>query len=90
MTTPTPLLSGVGFADDAVVRFVVDRCVGRPRLLVAGGALVGGVRAWSAGWGQSALVSEIAMRAAFSSTMAALRANAAVRAFRARLLTARG
>ncbi len=40
--------------------------------------------------GQSAPVSEIAVRAAFSSTIALLRANAAVRALTARLLTARG
>jgi hypothetical protein len=39
---------------------------------------------------QSAPVSEIAMRAAFSSTMVLSRANAAVRALTARLLTARG
>jgi len=40
--------------------------------------------------GQSAPVSEIAMRAAFSSTIVLSRANAAVRALTARLLIGRG
>ena len=42
------------------------------------------------GPGQSVPVSEIAVRAAFSSTVGLLRANAAVRALTARLFTARG
>ena len=52
-------------------------------------ALCRGVRRGD-GAGQSAPVSEIAMRAAFSSTMELLRANAEVSALTARLLIARG
>jgi hypothetical protein len=42
------LLTGVDLADDAVIRFAVGRGMGRPRLLVAGGAFVGAVMVLSA------------------------------------------
>jgi hypothetical protein len=43
------VLSVVDFADDAVIGFAGVGGVGRPRLLVAGGAVVGVVTGWSAG-----------------------------------------
>jgi hypothetical protein len=43
------LLTVVDLAEDAVIRFVDDRGVGRPRLLVAGGAFVCQVMVSSAG-----------------------------------------
>jgi hypothetical protein len=88
------VLSVVDLADDGVICVADDRGVRRPRPRGADGALVGSVVGCSGGVtdgaGQSAPVSEMAMRAAFSSTMELLRANAAVRALTARLLIARG
>ena len=67
---------------------------GMPRPVGPGGALVGAgdvlVASVKERRVQSPPLSVTAMRAAFSSTMALFRANAAVRALMARLFTARG
>lgn len=63
-----------------------------PRRRGAGRGVVFAVAGWWSGWlgGHSAVTSVMAVRAAVSSTMGLLSANAAVRAWMARLLTARG
>ena len=88
------LLPAAERADDGASAGADVGGMSRPRRHGAGRGLVGGVAGWSSGWrwwgGHSAVTSATAARVEDSSTMALSAANAATRAWTARLLTARG
>jgi hypothetical protein len=88
------LLAATERVDDRVIEGADVWDVSRPRRRGAGRGLVVGVARWSSGcrcWGgHSAVTSATAARVEDWSTMALSAANAATRAWRARLFTARG
>ena len=93
-TDAVPLLPAAERADDGAIEDADVGDVSRPRRRGAGRGLVVGVAWWSSGWracgDHSVVTSATAARVEDSSTMALSAANAATRAWTARLLTARG
>ena len=94
VTSRASVLPAAERADDGASAGADVGDVIRPRRHGAGRGLVVGVAGWSSGWrwcgDHSAVTSATAARVEDSSTMALSAANAATRAWTARLLTARG
>jgi hypothetical protein len=91
---PRDLLGAAEYADDGVIQDADVGDMSRPRRRGAGRGLVVEVARWSSGRraraDHSVVTSATAARVEDSSTMALFAANAATRAWTARLLTARG
>jgi len=87
------VLAAVEYADIGVVEGADGWGVKKPRRWGSGRGLVFGVSVWSSGWRccvHSVVTSVMAARVEVSSTMVLLVAKAAMSAWTARLLTARG